>query len=304
MSSSHPRLKAVLQAIFVTILWSSSWILIKIGLRSDLPPLTFAGLRYVTAFLCLVPVILLNPSLRLEFRDLTRKDWWMFTLLGLFTVALTQGAQYAALANLAASTTSLILNLTSLFVAISGVYLLREVPTSWQWTGIALTLLGVGLYFLPVTISGSEWTGLAFALLCLAGNVPASLLGRRINSTGRHSPILVTFLSLGIGSVVLLAVGLLLQGPGRLSTTDWLIVAWLAVVNTAFAFTLWNRTMRTLKAMESSIINNLMMPQIAFLAFVFLGESLSLKEITGLVLVGIGVLLVQIGAARASNGRT
>ncbi len=36
------------------------------------------------------------------------------------------------------------------------------------------------------------------------------------------------------------------------------------------------------------------MPQIAILAFVFLGETLNGKEITGLVLVGLGVMIVQL----------
>ena len=75
---------------------------------------------------------------------------------------------------------------------------------------------------------------------------------------------------------------------------DWAIIAWLAIVNTAFAFTLWNHTLRTLSAVESSVINSLMMPQIAILAFVFLDEALSLKEIWGLFLVGVGVLIVQL----------
>ena len=37
-----------------------------------------------------------------------------------------------------------------------------------------------------------------------------------------------------------------------------------------------------------------MMPQIAILAYVFLGETLNIKEICGLVFVGFGVLIVQI----------
>jgi len=37
-----------------------------------------------------------------------------------------------------------------------------------------------------------------------------------------------------------------------------------------------------------------MMPQIAILAFIFLDETLSAKEIWGLLLVGIGVLIVQL----------
>lgn len=68
----------------------------------------------------------------------------------------------------------------------------------------------------------------------------------------------------------------------------------MALVNTAFAFTLWNHTLRTLSAVESSIINSLMMPQIAVLALIFLGETLSSKEVVGMVLVGLGVLIVPL----------
>ena len=66
----------------------------------------------------------------------------------------------------------------------------------------------------------------------------------------------------------------------------------------AFAFTLWNLTLQTLPAVESSIINSTMTIQIPILAVLFLGESLNAKEITGLVLAAAGVLLVQLGRSR------
>ncbi len=47
---------AVLQALLVTFLWSTSWILVKIGLDDlDLQPLSFGGLRYALAGLILLP---------------------------------------------------------------------------------------------------------------------------------------------------------------------------------------------------------------------------------------------------------
>src|SRR3990170_3529980 len=47
---------AVLQALLVTFLWSTSWVLIKIGLDDlDLAPLSFAGLRYAVAAAVLLP---------------------------------------------------------------------------------------------------------------------------------------------------------------------------------------------------------------------------------------------------------
>jgi drug/metabolite transporter (DMT)-like permease len=72
------------------------------------------------------------------------------------------------------------------------------------------------------------------------------------------------------------------------------MILWLAVVNSAFAFTLWNRTLRTLSAVESSIINNTMLFQIATLAWVFLGETLTWKEVLGMVVAAVGTLAVQL----------
>lgn len=125
-------------------------------------------------------------------------------------------------------------------------------------------------------------------------NAASALLGRRANRLGTTSPLVITFISMGVGAVLLLIVGVLTQGFGKLDLQSWLLIAWLAIVNTALAFTLWNHTLQTLAAVESSIINSLMMPQIAILAFVFLGEVLSGKEIIGLVLVSLGVLIVQL----------
>jgi drug/metabolite transporter (DMT)-like permease len=51
-----PRSRAILQALFVTFLWSTSWVLIKIALHAILP-LTFAGLRHTIAFFILLPTM-------------------------------------------------------------------------------------------------------------------------------------------------------------------------------------------------------------------------------------------------------
>jgi drug/metabolite transporter (DMT)-like permease len=82
---------------------------------------------------------------------------------------------------------------------------------------------------------------------------------------------------------------------------SWAIIAWLAVVNTAFAFTLWNVSLRTLSAMESSIINNTMAVQIPILAVVFLGERLNGRQIWGLIIAVVGTLLVQLGRKRLAR---
>lgn len=286
--------KAVFQALVVTFLWSTSWVLIKIGLQADLPAIPFAGLRYTIAFLCLLPFVLLNRAHREALRRLPRAAWVQLALLGILFYALTQGAQFVGLAFLPAATLTLLLNLTPVLVALSSGLFNREPPSITQWGGILLCVGGVLLYFLPLEIPAGQTIGLTAAWVGLLANAGSSVLGRQINHQGELPPLLVTTVSMSIGGTLLLAVGGAAQGFGRLNAIQWLIIGWLAVVNTAAAFTLWNRTLRTLTAVESSIINNTMLPQIAILAWLFLNEPLRPKQIAGIALVVIGVMVVQL----------
>jgi len=62
----------VLLALLVTLIWSTSWVFIRIGLK-DIPALTFAGLRYFFAFLFLIPFLFqkenINQVKSLRFND-------------------------------------------------------------------------------------------------------------------------------------------------------------------------------------------------------------------------------------------
>ncbi|MEE9166720.1 MAG: DMT family transporter [Candidatus Neomarinimicrobiota bacterium] len=286
-----PHLIAVLQALLVTFLWSTSFIIIKWGLL-EIPPITFAGLRYVIAFVCFVPFILTRKHLE-EIKRLTTHQWKKLVMLGLVFYTVTQGAQFLGLSLLPAVTVSLILNLTPLFVAIGGIFLLEERPTLLQWTGVSLFIIGMIAYFYPVVLTGNEAWGLVIMTVGVLANSWASVLGRDINRNRNISPLVVTLVSMGIGSALLLIIGLTTEGLPSVSPRSFMYLIWLAVINTAFAFTLWNVTLRTLTAMESSIINGTMLIQIAILAWVFIGEKITPIEGTGIVIAAVGAVLVQ-----------
>jgi drug/metabolite transporter (DMT)-like permease len=283
------RLRAILQALFVTFLWSTSWVLIKYGL-DEIPPLTFAGLRYTIAFIILLPGLWKHKA---EIRALSTKEWRRLAALGLVFYTVTQGGQFLTLNHLEAVTFSLLLNFTTVLVAFMGVIALREVPSRLQWGGIVTFMAGVLVYFYPVWIPDGKTLGLTLAGFTVCANAVATLLGRSVNRERAIPPLVVTIFSMGIGAIPLLGIGLAAQGLPPLSLTGWAIIVWLAVVNTALAFTLWNRTLRVLSAVESSIINNTMLIQIAALAWLFLGERLATSDIAGLVLATVGALMVQ-----------
>jgi drug/metabolite transporter (DMT)-like permease len=288
-----PHLGAVVQALLVTFLWSTSWVLIKIGLE-DMPALTFGGLRYCLAFVCLLPVAL-GPRRRASLRSMSRRRWRELIALGLLFYATTQGAIFLSLAYLPAVTVSLLWNLTTIIVALLGIFLLAERPTVLQWSGVGANLGGILIYFYPMSVPFGQAAGLLAAAIGVLANAGSSILGRHINREGDIQPSIVTTVSMGVGAVALLVTGIITQGLPSLSLANWLIIGWLAVVNTAFAFTLWNHTLRVLSAMQSSIINSTMLAQIAVLAWLFLGEHLTGQQVFGLILAGLGTLMVQLG---------
>jgi drug/metabolite transporter (DMT)-like permease len=290
---NNTHIIAVIEALLVTFLWSTSWILIKFGLKK-IPALTFAGLRYTIAFLCLLPFCFFSKKIKSEITGLKIPDIQKIILLGILYYAITQGTQFVGLKYLPAIAVTLILTFTTILVAVLGIIFLKEKPTHIQWLGIVISTIGSIAYFYPVTISGDQLFGIFIVIFGMIANASSSVLGRDINKKGNLHPVTVTILSMGFGSIILLLAGIIIQGIPPLSYKSWLIIIWLALVNTAFAFTLWNNTLRTLTAAESSIINNTMLIQIAILAWVFLGESLNLKTITGLLLVAAGTIAVSI----------
>ena len=299
MTRSHSI--AVLQALFVTFLWSSSWVLIKFGLE-EIPALTFAGLRYSLAFLILAPFVLGSRELRSSLIGLSSAGWLRLIALGLLFYTLTQGAQFVGLVYLPAVTVSLFLSFTPALVALMGIPLLSESPAPMQWGGMLIYLIGALVYLLPVEIPLAA-AGLAAAVIGLLANAGSSILGRSVNREEHLHPLVVTVVSMGVGALVLLAVGLTSQGLPSLSWKSWGLIVWLAAVNTALAFTLWNHTLRRLTAVESSLINNTMLIQIALLAWVFLDEPLSPKGVAGIILAAVGVLAVQLASPKTPTER-
>jgi drug/metabolite transporter (DMT)-like permease len=293
------HLNAVLLALFVTGLWSSSWVLIKWGL-TDIAPLPFAGLRYALAALLLAPVILTRANRR-ALAGCGRRQWGLLIAFGLLQYAVTQGCQFLALSLLPATTLSLMLAFTPAVVAVLGVILLSERIGWREILGIGVFLGGAGLYFASKDLPTGAVLGLLIGGVGVLANAGQHLLGRKVNRDTGLPPSLVTAVSMAAGAAALLSTGVVLQGWPEIAPRGWLIVGWLAVANTALAFWLWNRAQAVLSALEASLINNTMLIQIAVLAVLFLGERLTAMQGTGLALAGLGVAWVQLVRMRRAG---
>jgi drug/metabolite transporter (DMT)-like permease len=287
---------AVLQGLLVTFLWSTSWVLIKIGLDDlHLQPLSFAGLRYILAAAILLPFGI--RALRRTDARVTPRLARRVAIYGLLFVTVAQGAQFAALSFLPATAVNLVLSSTPAAVVTIALLRREEAPSTLQLGGVGLLILGAVLYFGPFSIGPDQAVGLGVAVVCVLAAAVSAHLGRSLARDAIErmgGAIGLTSVSMGIGAVALLTVGVAVEGWPALNLEGWLIVGWLAAVNTAFAFTIWNHTLRTLTAVESSVVNNTMTIQIAILAVIFLGERLGVAQVAGLVLASAGALVVQV----------
>lgn len=291
------RTRAIFQALLVTFLWSTSWVLIKKSIH-EIPPLTFAAARYFIAFLVMLPGLKKHKVRLRSFRFKTLRN---LLLLGLVFYTLTQGGQFLTLKYLDAMTFSLLLNFTTVLVAVFSIFFLNEKPAIHQWMGILIFFIGVMVYFSSsLKLSGSP-VGFLLAAATVCANAIAAMLGRSINREKSIPPYVVTVISMGIGAFFLIGISQVVDGLPSLKPVNMGVILWLAVVNTAFAFTLWNKSLQVLTAAESSMINNTMLIQIAVLAWLFLGEELNLVNVTGLLLASGGILLANFFPAQSKN---
>lgn len=289
---------ALIQALIVVVIWSASWVLIKIGLE-DVRPLTFAGLRYIVASGILCVIAARSAHTRAAIRAFSRTDWAFMVVFGVIWYAVTQGAQFAALEKLPSVTLSLLITFTPVVVLLIAIVTLGERPSWIQAVGVGVFLLGAVLYF-GLELPAAQLDGLLIGVLCMVSNAISGVMGRYANKDGRIPVLALTTVSMTIGSVVLLAVGLLsetqlaLQDRSELTAQAWLIILWLGSVHTALTYILWNLSLQHLTALESSVINNLMLAFIAVLAWIYLGERLNEREVVGLVIATVGIMVVQI----------
>jgi drug/metabolite transporter (DMT)-like permease len=83
---------AILEAVFVNIIWASSFIFVKLLLK-NLGPLTIGGLRYFIGFLVLLPFMLRKGRLD----ALPRRMWLRLLLIGLSAYTIGNGAMFWSL---------------------------------------------------------------------------------------------------------------------------------------------------------------------------------------------------------------
>ncbi|UCH02324.1 MAG: EamA family transporter [Candidatus Bathyarchaeota archaeon] len=290
------RLIALIEVCLVTFLWSSSYILVKIGLTL-ISPLNLVSLRYLIASAILIALALLKGRANMlrEIRTLLK-----IAFLGFFGYTVAQGLQCVGLFYLPAVSVTFILNFSPLIVLTLGIIFLKEYPTMLQLVGLTSVILGAYLFFNTPLANGSP-IGIIITLLSGFGWATYLVLSRRLLVKEKTNPLGLTAFSMGFGTLLMSIGAYTFEGGLHISSTSWGIILWLGIVNTALAFLLWNHALQVLEAFEISILQNTMLVQIALLSWLFLGEAFTPVKVVSMILVFTGVLLVQFKKTGKNN---
>jgi drug/metabolite transporter (DMT)-like permease len=292
LSGVPSRRNAVIMAFLCTTIWSSTWILARIGLK-EMDALPFAALRYVLAFVLLLPWVFRGNS-RKAMRRLSKKEWLIFAGLGLLSYPINQGAIFLAMTYLPNTTISLITNMSPILLAILGGLFLNEKLDDRQYLGIAVTIAGALVFFLPIVEGKLNGIGVLLSFITLFANVIQTIIVRKMLKSGDYPALLVTVIPMGFGAILMGAGTSVWEWIPRISLTVWGVLLVLSLVNTAIAFTVWNVALQRLTAVEANVISNTMLVQVAILSWIFLGDVVTWKMAAGMALVIAGVVMVNL----------
>jgi drug/metabolite transporter (DMT)-like permease len=299
---SNPLL-AYAEAVLVTFLWSSSYVLIKFGLL-EIPPFLFAAVRYTIAFAILGTIYVTVGGTSKSSRKNAIKMNGKVSLLvaGVCGYTLAQGFQFVGLFYLPAVTTTFLLNFTPIFVLVLGILFLGEKASRLQLVGLAVALFGAYAFFSEKLSGEGQQFGVVVVIVSGLSWAIYMMIIRRIQRVDSFGSLKLTAVTMGIGTAGLVLLAAVFDGPRPISLNALVIILWLSVVNTSLAFLLWNHALRSIRAYELSVIQNSMLVQIAVLAWIFLDELLTYVMMLGVALVIIGVLLVQVPAINRAKG--
>ena len=288
-------------AIFIAILAVSTASIFIRQAQQDAPSLVIAAVRLSLASLAIAPFAIFQH--RDEIRSLTRREWILAALAGLF-LSVHFATWITSLEYTTVVSSVVLVSTGPLWVALLSPVFLKENSSRWVWIGMTLALLGgliVGLGDscsltdarlscppLSDLLSGSAFLGNFLALLGAWTVAGYLMIGRNLRA--KISLVPYIFIVYGIASIALLGYVVIAKQPLLgYSQLTYLWMLCLALIPQLIGHSTYNWALRYMPASLVSITTLGEPIGSAILAFFLLGESP-----TALTLLGGGFILAGI----------
>lgn len=296
-ASALPVSHALL-ALAVTAIWGSNFVVIHVGLE-HLPPLLFAALRFLVAFL---PAALL----------LKRPDvpWRNLALYGVLVGAGQFGLLYIAMnGRITPGLASLVVQTQVFFSIAMAAIISGERLHRRQILALIVTLLGVGT-ILAHTDGATTPLGLALVLAAAAAWAASNMVVRATPTADMLAYVVWASLfavpPLAVLSLLFEGWPAIRDGVAAADAATWAAVAWQAIGNTMFGYAAWGWLLAR-HSMATIAPTALMVPVFGMGASaLLLGEPLQVWKLiaAGFVMAGLALNLFwpRVAAIRAARG--
>jgi len=285
------RVRIVIGFIIVSWVWGSTWLAIKIGLQS-IPPLTGAGLRFVSAGLLLYGVARASRITIPFSRSLVR----LYLILIFFNYAVPYGIVYWCQQFIPSGLSSILFGAYPFWVALLSHFLLRnEKLDAFKMAGIIVGFAGVFVIFMhDMNLTNSQ------GLVGMVGVLTTTLMQAfSLVMIKKHaqpiSPVAFNFVGMSISGVLLLLAGAWMESVTNVRWDAAAVgsLAYLSVVGSVIAFVTYHWLLKRVEAVYLSLVTFINPVIAVILGALVLNETLATTVFVGAGLVLLGILIAN-----------
>ena len=273
------------------IVWSSTWLAIKVGVR-DLPPISFVAIRFVIA----AGILVLISAGRVRLRPLRRSDYITLALTGILMFGLNYTLLFWGELYVSSGLAAVLQATIPIFGMIFAHWLLPAEPLRLQkLLGAFVALAGVMLICARLlSFNGllAFWGGVGIALGGAAAAFSNVVLKKRAIDL---APAMLAAWQMIFGVIPLLVLGFVVEGsPTHFRWTSMSIfcLLYLAVVGSSFTFLLLYWLLPRMTVTNLQTISLITPPGAVMLGWALGGERFPLWSLLGAALVLAGVWLI------------
>lgn len=285
-------MKTLFVWLLLCIIWGTTWIFIKEGL-ADLPPISFAALRFAVACLILLPILLWQ---KLEIPK-DKKIWQLIVLTGFLQFFFNYGLLFWGEQFI----TSGLAAVLQAIIPVFGLFLARifvgEEITTVKIVSILLGLIGlIVIFYEQLNVNGT--LALFGSLAVVVGAFGASLASVLTKAKLQGiKPEVVVFWQMFIGQIPLWIVGFTVEGSPAKFYWTWkaiICILYLAIAGSIAAFWLYYWLLSKIDVTKAMMIA-FVTPLVAVFVGSFFGEKLGIQAILGglLILASVGLVVVK-----------
>jgi putative membrane protein PagO len=269
------------------LIWGSTWMAIKVGLRGA-PPLTSIAVRMSIAAV----IVLLILRVRRIAIPAERRFFGVGVFLGFFHIVLPYTLVYYGEQHISSGLAAVLYAAMPLVVAIIARATMGERLTPRKIFGIVSGMLGVAVIFSDsLHVGRNQALGAAAVTVSMLAASVGSIATKRW-AYGYH-PVASLLLPFSVGGVVTWLLALAFEGPTslRFDAVTWATILYLAVAGSVMAFSLFFFVMQHLNVTVVSYQTFIIPILAVLLGWAVLGERISARVALGAAMILAGVSL-------------